>query len=179
MLAALKTYICTMKYLFLSVLTIGFFISCQSTNQQSENVKTSNSIQGLWQLHIMEVKDSADQWQEWRDGMQGYLLYDDTKHMALHLIPDDYEKTDLDFPNFTDTIPLEALKYITNNYNYFGVYSIDSANNIMTHTRISHSNPKEWHTEVQRRFWFSGDTLLMQPVEEKNARLRLKWLKKS
>ncbi len=151
--------------------------SCNETLNQPIEDKIEEPIEGLWKLHAMEVRDSLDEWQEWRGGMQGYILYDGDGHMALHLIPKGYENTDLVFPNFTDTISIEALKYITNNYNYFGTYTIDYENNIVSHLRISHSNPKDWNTAVERQFHFNGDTLVVQPVEQENARLRLKLLK--
>ncbi|MFK8044024.1 MAG: hypothetical protein AB8B72_00915 [Crocinitomicaceae bacterium] len=69
------------------------------------------------------------------------------------------------------------MKYITNNYNYFGTYSIDYDSSIVSHYKISHSNPGEWHTTARRRFSFKADTLVVRPVEEKNAKLRLKFTK--
>ena len=62
----------------------------------------------------MEQRDSiSGQWNEWRDGMQGYLLYGEQGHMSLHLMTKGYEKTDLRFPNFSDTISIEAMKHLT------------------------------------------------------------------
>ncbi len=109
--------------------------------------------------------------------MQGFLLYDETGHMALHLTTKDYEKTELRFPNFTDTISRKALEHLTNSYVYLANYTIDTAQSIVTHARVSHSNPAEWNAIVQRRFSFKGDTLILQPVEKDKANLRLKWLK--
>lgn len=165
------------KSLF-TVITVVLLASCSPEIKKTAVESDQNEpIEGLWKLHVMEVKDSLDNWQEWRGGMKGFLLYDGDGHMALHLMPKNYEKTTLAFPNFTDTISLEALKYITNNYNYFGTYTIDYDSSIVSHYKISHSNPSEWYTTARRRFSFSGDTLIVKPVEEKNARLRLKLLK--
>ena len=162
------------KYKFTLILIIGF-LSC-NTHEKQQDLK--NPLVGLWSLHIMEIQDSVTlKWNEWRDGMQGYLLYDNTNNMALHLTTKGYQNTDLIFPNFRDTISLEALKYITNNYNYFGKYTINQAGNVVEHARISHSNPSEWNKIVKRKFTFSGDTLILKPAEKKNARLRLKWVK--
>lgn len=149
------------------------FVSCQSTVKQSKTEK----LKGLWSLVIMEKRDSLAGWSEWRDGMQGYLLYDGDGNMALHLTDKDYQKTDLHFPNFTDTISLEALKHLTKSYVYFANYDFDDNTSIVTHHRISHSNPQEWNGIVERRVSFIGDTLVLTPVEEKNASLRLKWIK--
>ncbi|MFK8037670.1 MAG: lipocalin-like domain-containing protein [Crocinitomicaceae bacterium] len=155
-----------------------FLVGMASCHSEPEKASTDIiPIQGLWQLHIMEIKDSLNQWQEWRDGMGGYLMYDNDNHVALHLFSKGYENYTPHFPNFTDSIPIEALQHITNNYNYMGTYQLDSTNTIVTHKRLSHSNPRDWGLEVQRRFHFIGDTLVMQPVETENASLRLKWLK--
>lgn len=150
-----------------------------SCNQGGRPVE-ENPLEGLWKLVIMEEKDSVSgEWREWRQGMQGYLLYAPEGHMSMHLTTKGYQNTPLRFPNFTDTIPQEALKYLTNSYVYFANYDLDLQHGIVTHKRISHSNPGEWGLVVQRKFSFLGDTLILQPVEERNARLRLKWLKQA
>ncbi|MFT5970810.1 MAG: hypothetical protein ACI8ZO_001327 [Flavobacteriales bacterium] len=149
-----------------------FTVSCQQEKPKQ------HPIVGLWKLHIMETRDSINgYWTEWREGMQGYLLYDATENMSLHLTKKGYENFNLEFPNFQDTIPLEALKHLTGSYLYFGKYTIDIAKSQVTHQRISHSNPKEWNATVIRNFTFRNDTLILRPDEEKNAKLRLKWLK--
>ena len=81
------------------------------------------------------------------------------------------------FANFIDTSPLPALKHLTGSYVYFAKYSVDPEKSIVQHARISHSNPEDWNVVVQRKYTFSGDTLILQPVENANARLRLKWVR--
>jgi hypothetical protein len=128
----------------------------------------------------MEQQDPVTgQWSEWRNGMQGYILYDDNDNMSIHLTTKGYEDTELRFPNFIDSISNEALKHLTGSYVYFAKYTIDEKRNEVEHARISHSNPGMWNEKVTRRFTFSGDTLILQPTEEENAGLRLKWLKES
>lgn len=131
----------------------------------------------MWKLSAMQVRDTNLKWQEWKEGTQGYLLYGTNKHMALHLTINDYGNTDLKFPNFTDTIEIKALKYLTNNYNYMGDYTVNDS--VVRHIKLSHSNPTEWGDTSYRKFWFKGDTLIMTPKEIKNANLRLKWLRKT
>ena len=99
--------------------------------------------------------------------------------MSVHLTTKGYEKTDLNFPNFTDTISIDALKYLTNSYTYFSKYSVDNDKSHVTHARISHSNPQEWNDIVVRKYTFKGDTLILEPLEDSNAQLRLKWIKDS
>jgi hypothetical protein len=157
-----------MKKIFLFIILGLFLNSCHQ----------KDPLKGLWKLHIMETQDTeSGKWSEWRNGMQGYVLYDGEGNMALHLTEKDYQKTDLHFPNFTDTIPLEALQHLTKSYVYFANYDFDENTSIVKHHRISHSNPQEWNAIVERRVSFIGDTLVLMPVEEKNATLRLKWIK--
>lgn len=158
----------------LPLLLLGLLFGCNPAAKYPAPSKLS----GLWSLHIMEQQNAeTGEWSEWRDGMQGYLLYDGTDNMSLHLTTAGYEETSLRFPNFIDSIPIEALKHLTNSYVYFAKYSVDEELGIVEHARISHSNPGEWNKVVQRRFTLSGDTLTLQPVEAKNAGLRLKWVR--
>ena len=156
--------------LFIAALIIG----CNQKNKET-NI---NRFTGLWSLHVMEQQDSVSgEWSVWRNGMQGYILYDNKDNMSVHLTTIGYEDTDLRFPNFVDSISNEALKHLTNSYVYFAKYSVDEEQSLVKHARISHSNHGERNEVVQRRFTFSGDTLTLQPLEEGNSGLRLKWLK--
>ncbi len=147
------------------------FSSCESETQK-------NKLTGLWSLVVMDnYNEKTNEWEVWNGGMQGYVLYDNEENMSLHLLTKDYEKTDLRFPDFDDSIPLEALKHLTNSYVYFAKYSINYEDSVVTHTRISHSNPGEWGKTVHRKFGFIGDTLTLEPLEDKSAGLRLKWVR--
>ncbi len=158
------------KYFLL--IAIGLFFS----NCEEKKTEKSKLI-GLWTLESMKVKDSANNWNAYRGGMKGYLMYDVEGNVALHLYDNDYEDYKPSFPNFTDTISSEALKHVTKSYYYMGNYQVSEKDSIVTHTKLSHSNPSEFRGIAERRFYFSGDTLIMVPVEQKNARLKLKWLK--
>lgn len=158
----------------LLLLIAALLIGCTPTPTEKE----TNKFSGLWSLHIMEQRDpETGEWSEWRNGMQGYILYDNADNMSVHLTTKGYQDADLQFPNFIDTIPMEALQHLTNSYVYFAKYTVDEEQGVVQHARISHSNPAEWNDVVQRRFTFSGDTLTLQPVEEVNAGLRLKWVR--
>ncbi|MCZ4320118.1 lipocalin-like domain-containing protein [Aequorivita viscosa] len=160
-----------LNYLIAAVL-LATVLSCNTETEQPLK------ITGLWKLESMKVRDSAtNTWSHYRGGMDGYLLYDGSGHVALHLYEKDYENAGIEFPNFNDTIPLEALKYITKSYYYMGNYSVSENDIIVSHFKLSHSNPSEFGLTAERRFYFSGDTLVMQPVERKNSKLKLKWLK--
>ena len=156
------------KFLILFVSTL-FLLGCKQDIKPQKN-----PFAGLWTIDKMELKDvKTGKWNTWRSGMQGYVLYDDSENMAIHLTAKDYQKTALKFPNFTDTIAVEALKHLTNSYVYFAKYTVFKSDKIIEHARISHSNPAEWKAIVKRRYAFSGNTLILSPIEEKNAGLRI------
>lgn len=161
-----------MKTLLLSILVSSIFFGCSQNT-----IVPKLPILGLWKLHVMEVKNDQDQWKEWRQGMGGYLLYQESGYMSLHLTPKSYPDTDLQFMNFTDTMKLDQLKYISQNYNYTGSFTVNQDSSIISHTKLSHSNPNEWGEISRRKFSFVGDTLFVVPTEEENASLRLKFLK--
>ncbi|WP_157429281.1 lipocalin-like domain-containing protein [Aequorivita sublithincola] len=151
---------------------LALLFSCQNNESKPQKLKA------LWKLESMKVRDTAtNTWSHYKDGMDGYLLYDGNGHVALHLYEKGYENTGLKFPNFNDTISLEALKHITKSYYYMGNYKVSEKDSIVSHYKLSHSNPSEFGLTAERRFYFNGDTLVMQPVERKNANLKLKWLK--
>ncbi len=109
--------------------------------------------------------------------MEGLLHYGLDNTVSLHLTDKGYDNFAEKFPNFNDTISLKALKHLTGSYYYMGTYSINSVLSVVEHTYLSHSNPGEWGKKVKRRFSMIGDTLVIQPVEEANAGLKLKWLR--
>lgn len=164
-----------LKPQILILLLILLLSGCTSSEKE---IMETNPFSGLWKLYIMEQKDSeSGEWNEWRNGMQGYILYHDDMTMAVHLTTKGYQDTELSFPNFNDTISVEALKYLTNSYTYFANYKWDKSESWVEHSRISHSNPGEWNDVVKRRYTFVGDTLILQPIEAANSTLRLKWVK--
>lgn len=159
------------------LLLLAFSVLHIGCNQKTAETD-SNRFAGLWSLYLMEQQDSVTgEWKEWRNGMQGYILYDEKDNMSVHLTTRGYEATDLRFPNFVDSIPVEALKHLTKSYVYFAKYSVDEEKGVVEHARISHSNPGEWNAVVRRRFSFSGDTLTLRPLEQNNSALRLKWVR--
>lgn len=163
------------NFLFLLLMACLSY-GCNKETEQTE----PNKFSGLWSLYIVEqINSETGEWGEWRKEMQGYILYDDKNNMAVHLTTKGYEETDLRFPSFEDSISIEALKYLTNSYVYFAKYTVDEEQKVVEHARISHSNPGQWNAVVKRRYTFSGDTLILQPLEEEDAGLRLKWIKES
>ncbi len=161
--------------LVIGILCLAVFMIINK--EKPKVISEQEAITGLWNLIVMEVKDDNGTYVPWNGGMGGKLLYDGNGNGSLHLYTKDYKNYEVEFPNFTDSIPQEALKHLTNNYFYMANYNIDTAKNVIHHTRISHSNPKDWGKTVTRRYSFIGDTLVLVPAEDENANLRLKWVK--
>jgi hypothetical protein len=96
--------------------------------------------------------------------------------MTLHLWQKGFKEYPTPYANFTTDLPLADLQNHTKSYYYIGEYALLS-DSVIQHTRISHSNPKDWGETVQRKFIIRNDTLTITPVEEENANLKLTWLR--
>lgn len=142
-----------------------------------------NPLAGLWKLEKMEVFDAKEEvWKEWKkpergfgEGIKGHVLYDSDGHMALHLIPKNYENSGLSFPYSRDSSSFEALKHLAASYTYLADYRLDTQAQIVTHATFSHSEPNDWGEIVRRKYRFQGDTLFLEPVEQDLGKIRLKW----
>ncbi len=171
-----------MKFNLFFFLGIIAFAGCSERNSTSHQkaIEDKPRLTGMWELVSMDAFDSSDgTWKTWNQGMQGYVLYEASGFMALHLSRKGYQNFQPSFPNFQDSIPLEALKHLTNSYHYFAEYEIDSLAQQVHHKSLAHSNPSEWNKKVTRKMEFKGDTLILKPVESKNAHLRVRWVKKT
>lgn len=144
------------------------------------------SITGMWQLESMDIIDSTGRMTPYRGGMQGYLLYEKSGHIALHLSEVDFEESEMIFRNFTDTLAQEKLRYLTKSYHYIGEYEMlhsemsgDTLSGEVEHLKLVHSNPNEFGEHSVRRFKMLNDTLWMEPIESRNASIRLVWVRKT
>ena len=160
-----------------SVILIGVFFGCSPDIKQVE----TNKFTGLWSLYIIEQRDSIGDWNKLKDA-QGYILYDNKDYMAVHITAKNYEKVEFRLPFLVDadTLSIDALKHKTGSTTYFAKYKISEQNQTIEHARLTHSNPEQWNEVVTRKFSFIGDTLILDPLEERYAGgVRLKWIKKS
>jgi len=169
--------------LLIIVILTSIFTGCDKESSK----ENTDQFAGLWSLYQMESYNSqTKEWGEftsiesgWPNGLKGHILYDDLNHMSVHLVPKNYENTDLQFPSSIDSMSYGALKHLAVSYTYFANYTIDEKNKIIEHKRISHSNPDMWNETVIRKFSFVGDTLILEPIEKTYAGTRLKWIKVS
>lgn len=139
----------------------------------------SSELHGLWSLVIME-RQTDKGWEPVKDGYQGYLLYEATGHMALHLLPRQYQFADSITFHSTfsvDSMSLPELRHRAQSYVYMGSFTQDANRQTVSHKRLSHVTPTDWGQTVTRHYRFHNDTLIITPDEPDNAGLRLKWLK--
>ena len=153
---------------------IGIFLALSAGSCASDQ----DRFPGLWKLHIIERADpETGQYSEWNNGAQGYLLYDDQGHMAVHITTKDYAEVDFDLPFAVDSLSVAALKHRTKSITYFANYQLSESQGTVAHARMTHTNPQEWNVIVTRNYHFLGDTLVLAPTEAKYSGLRLKWIK--
>lgn len=160
-----------MNRLILMIIVITVFLlgSCR---------KQKNNLSGLWKLVIIEQKDSiTGHWNEWNDGLQGYLLYDEVDNMTIHLTPKGFENFKPKSTSPVDSTYIEDLDYLSQSYNYIAKYIIDFDKNIVEHSRLSHSIPREWNKVVYRKIDFNSDTLTLTTLEDSKSPMRVKWTK--
>lgn len=170
------------KLLFIPVL-----LSACANKTQTD---TKNKLAGMYKLYIIENRDSSGMWheQEWAKGGDGYIVYDGKGHMAVQITPKNYKdfkwlseegSINNDSVNrYIDDLSVDelktAVKEFASSYVYIANYEIQDTADVILHYRISSSIPVIWGTTVKRAFAFSGDTLILQPL---NANRRLKWIR--
>jgi hypothetical protein len=160
------------RILFISLFTL-IIGACSNKTPEDEH-----SIIGLWRLVGMQEQNHlSGKWNDYGKKMQGFLLYDAKGHMSLHMTIEDYEKTNLIFHDLKDSVSIDELKHRSMSYNYMAQYEIDHDKHIITHHRISHSNPTEWNTSVKREMIFSSDTLILTTLDRDAGKIRVKWLR--
>ena len=124
-----------MKNIFdLSVLIAALVLfSCSQVSETSDKDKFT----GLWKLHVLEQKDSiSGKYNIYRDGLQGYILYDGEDNMAVHLTSKGYQNTETLFHDFADSASIEELRYRTQSYVYFAKYKVLEDEKKVEHARI-------------------------------------------
>jgi hypothetical protein len=171
-------------------LAVLLFILLLSACTERKPNDINSQLAGMYKLFIIENQDSSGAWheQEWAKGGDGYIVYDGRGHMAVQITPKSYQdfkwlseegSINNDSVNrHIDSLSVDelktAVKEFSSSYVYFGTYEIQDTADVVVHHRISSSIPVIWSTTVRRAFTFSGDTLILKPL---NANRRLKWIK--
>lgn len=168
-----------MKFSLLSAfLTFSALLSCDTLRFDEPPKHSNTALGGFWKLDGAERKEEGTlSWREWNSGWQGYVLYGHEGGMALHLSPVGYEDFDGEVRNFKSDQPDSVLRHLALAYSYIGSYAVDYERQMVTHQKRASNNPSEWGETSIRRYRRSGDTLWLEPLEERNAGMRLRFLK--
>ena len=176
-----------MKFTFGLALIAFIFFSCS----QALPADPKSKLAGMFKLFIVEKIDSATgiwQTEPWVTGGESYIVYDGLGHMAVEITPKDYQKftwiSEEESINtessrkHIDSLSIDELKaavaHFSSNYVYVANYKVDEKAGVVTHNRITGTNPDIWNSVVERQFMFSGDTLILRVV---NGNRRLKWIR--
>ena len=139
------------RFFHVIILSSLVVVSCR-THQDKDLV-------GTYSLIAIEEFDSiSNSWQEsnWMKGGNGKLIYHVSDTMQVEFLPSNYTSDSL------------------NRYAYRALYSFDKSTDMVTHTRIEHTDSNEIGKVVQRKMEFRYDTLVMSAPE---FSLKLTWLK--
>lgn len=142
--------------LFTVMITV---VSC-STGVTENNVSEKNKLVGTWRLTEYSDFDSVNnKWTHpYGDHPKGYFTYTSSGIVNLNgsaeyplVIPADSEYTK----------PLTLGAVLDNAFGYFGTYTIDSVNSIVTHHVKGGSVINYIGTDQHRQFIIRGDSLLI------------------
>jgi hypothetical protein len=161
------------KGLFIILATVIVVTACSSDNKKT-NERVKNKLVGTWRL--IEYSDFDSVHNKWThpygDHPKGYFTYTNSGIVNLNgsaekplVIPADSE--------YTKPLTLGAL--LDNAWGYFGTYTIDSLNSILTHHVKGGSVINYIGTDQHRQFLLKGDTLLLgDPTFEAGKRVLIR-----
>jgi len=141
------------------LLTIVAVISC-NYDLEKANVSKKNKLAGTWRLIEYSDFDTVNnRWTHpYGDHPKGYFTYTNSGIINLN---GSAEKP-LDIPPDSEYIkPLTLGTFLDNAWGYFGTYSIDSINSVVTHHVKGGSVISYIGTDQHRQFIIKGDTLLI------------------
>jgi hypothetical protein len=156
-----------LRFIIAFILSFIFIKSsnCQNNDNSRNTNQQYNKIFGTWRLIEFADLDSSSGVWKYRYGKhpRGYFTY--TKNFILNI-------------NISSEEPLKisndsAEKYSVNLYDYlwniscgyFGTYSVDFKNSIITHHVLGGSIPSYINTDQKRPFLLKGDTLIIGDVK--------------
>lgn len=162
--------------LILSVLFI-LLSSCRLDESNSDFEKFT----GRWRLHVVEVQtDSTAAWQPRQDhykNRKGFILYDGRGGMGVHHVTENYEEYVFEGKGSLDSLTVNDLRHLADNFVYFGKYRVNDTLKIIEHHIESANFQNMWGNVAKRKYVFAGDTLILNPVRERYPKIRLKWIR--
>lgn len=144
---------------------------------ENDDPDPREQFRGRWRLHKIERLDN-DRWQvvPGAEGRQGFILYDGWGGMGVHHVPAGYDAYELESPRPVDSLTRNDLEHLAGQFIYFGRYSLDTINKVITHHIETDKRPSWWGREASRRYVFQGDTLQLFPTTSDPA-VRISWIK--
>ena len=159
------------------LIVLTLLLSCTRENEPSD----FNKFTGRWTLNIVEVQnDSISAWKPRQDhykNRKGFIIYDGKGGMGVHHVTENYEKYEFEGIGGLDSLTLKDLRHLADNFVYFGKYTVNDTLDIIEHHIESVNFQNMWGTIAKRKYQFSGDTLILNPVTNRYPKMRLKWIK--
>ena len=164
------------KSLILPCLIVLLF-SCKPESEISDFEKFT----GRWSLHIVEIQaDSLSTWEPRQDhykNRQGFIIYDGKGGMGVHHVTGNYQDYQFEGKGGLDSLTFNDLRHLADNFVYFGSYKVNDSLQMIEHHIESANFQNMWGTVAKRKYLFSGDTLILNPVTERYPKIRLKWIR--
>jgi hypothetical protein len=132
---------------------------------QTSFAQDRNAFLGAWELTKIERKDDQGDWRNVAPAttrFRGSIIYTPSGIMAAQLHLEDREAGS----EILRTIP----EYVNGYVAYYGTYSVDSENKVVTHYRRGHVN-NDSVLDVDRAYIFQDDLLILSPMPERDVRL--------
>jgi len=133
----------------------------QQNTSPSDSINTLNKLIGTWRLIEFSNWDATTgQWQyDYGKHPSGYFTYTKTGIVNLNIAADTVLNISEDSARNYD---INLLKWVYNYaLGYFGTYSFDFKNSVITHHVKGGSLPWYVDTDQPRPFLFKGDTLII------------------
>ena len=148
----------SIKYLI--ALSLMLYSCGSSQKPDSNRLKNDNEIVGTWQLIEFPDYDTTENiWiHPFGEKVKGYFTY--TKNNIVNLNISNEESIILS-PDSLSIVKYSYSDVLNNSLGYFGNYTIDFENSIVTHHVKGGSIPWYIGTDQQRPFILNGDTLII------------------
>ena len=176
----------TKIFLFIVIVTIQ---SCQTANQKEDN--NDNFLIGSWKFIADQELDNKNQVKNEDINVRGLLIYTVDRKMSVQLLwlgsrtslvndtimNQDGKSFGIGLGNNSWT--LEQSRKIIDTYDaYFGDYSVDWKNKIITHAISGNLRPEKEATSYKRAFQINGDTLFLRSADpDPNMKWQTKWIR--
>lgn len=166
-----------MKKYLIYISLVFLFFSCQVEKESSD----FNQFTGRWSLHIVEIKkDSISEWEPRQDhykNRKGFIIYDGQGGMGVHHVTENYEQYKFEGKGNLDSLTTNDLRHLADNFVYFGKYKVLDSLKIIEHHIESVNFQNMWGKVAKRKYTFSGDTLVLNPLSDRYPKIRLKWVR--